>query len=330
MPDLPNEEREKRFVATGPNQGFSVRGVTGFYTEADKLAYGVNVQGSACGVYGESVNESSGRTALFEDGGIGVEGFGERFGVFGNGNRGIAGVFGENNRGRSGVIGTASLHAAGTGVVGLSLRSLGNPLSTLDSIPDPADGDGTGVLGSSGTGTGVKGSSSTGAGVSGHSVSGPGVKGSSTTGDGVFGEINLPGKSGVAGSNHLGTGVFGSSMQGIGVDGSSQSGVGVHGGSGENRGGVFESISAAQVQLVPHKPGKLIPDQPFPVRALNPKGHQTGLPANGRAGDLLCTSMEVQTGKPVAVLWFCVRDRDNLDPAIWRQVLLGPESRGQG
>ena len=56
MPNLPNETVKKRVVATGPNEGFTVRGETGFYTESDKLDYGVNVQGKKCGVYGECVH----------------------------------------------------------------------------------------------------------------------------------------------------------------------------------------------------------------------------------------------------------------------------------
>ncbi len=45
-----------------------------------------------------------------------------------------------------------------------SLASLGNPLVTFASTPNPVDGSGTGVFGSSGSGTGVLGTSHTGRG----------------------------------------------------------------------------------------------------------------------------------------------------------------------
>lgn len=50
------------------------------------------------------------------------------------------------------------------GIVGASVRNLGNPLQTFDSFPEPADGSGTGVLGTSGSGPGVSGSSGEGSG----------------------------------------------------------------------------------------------------------------------------------------------------------------------
>ena len=51
-----------------------------------------------------------------------VHGFGENFGVVGNGNRGLAGVIGWNNRGRAGIIGATM--RGGTGVFGASLQAL--------------------------------------------------------------------------------------------------------------------------------------------------------------------------------------------------------------
>ena len=61
MSDLPNEDREKRHVATGPNVGLSIRGLTGFFTNAASLDFGVNVQGIHCGVYEESGIQDSPR-----------------------------------------------------------------------------------------------------------------------------------------------------------------------------------------------------------------------------------------------------------------------------
>ena len=149
--------------------------------------YGVNVQGQRCGVLGQSieVDTQGSRHRDSDVTGVGVHGFGENFGVFGNGSRGIAGVFGQHLRGRSGIIGAAMRN--GTGVVGASVRNMGNPLERFRSVPDPADGGGTGVFGTSGTGPGVHGSSSEGIGVRGTNETGPGVRGSSSEGIGVHG-----------------------------------------------------------------------------------------------------------------------------------------------
>ena len=152
---------DDQFTALGPPSSGSGFPFSAFSTSATGMEYGVNAQGGRCGVYGESVNFESGRESDVQ--GVGVHGFGENFGVFGNGNRGIAGVFGQHNRRRGvGIIG-ASMRG-GTGVVGVSLASLGNPLVTFASTPNPADGSGTGVFGSSGSGAGVLGTSHTGRG----------------------------------------------------------------------------------------------------------------------------------------------------------------------
>src|SRR5688572_276515 len=105
MPNLPNEDREKRYVATGPNQGFTIRGVTGFYTDAGLLDFGVNVQGNRCGVYGESFRPGGEpRTPPSGDNeNVGVCGVGLTYGVFGQGSQ-IAGVVGRNVENGAGVI----------------------------------------------------------------------------------------------------------------------------------------------------------------------------------------------------------------------------------
>jgi hypothetical protein len=101
------------------------------------------------------------------------------------------------------------------------------------------------------------------------------------------------------------------------------------------RAGVFGSDSAAQVRLVPHQPLKQPAlNQTFAVQALITKGLAAEFPANGQAGDLLCTTMRV--GKPprdveIGTLWFCEKGGiDQANPAHWRQVLLGPVFSGQG
>ena len=89
---------DDQFTATGPaftGSGFPRAGFSTNRAGAN-FTYGVNVQGSRCGVYGECVLGGSGRRESDVEG-VGIYGFGERFGVYGNGNRGIAGVFGVHN-----------------------------------------------------------------------------------------------------------------------------------------------------------------------------------------------------------------------------------------
>jgi hypothetical protein len=75
--------------------------------------------------------------------------------------------------------------AAGIGVIGVSVKNLGNPLETFSSVPTPADGSGVGVLGTSGTGTGVRGASGEGSGGKFSSEGGPGVVAESDSGTGL-------------------------------------------------------------------------------------------------------------------------------------------------
>jgi hypothetical protein len=186
---------------------------------------------------------------------------------------------------------TARESFAGPGVVGVAG---GVP------VPDPLATRNIGVYGEGSTGVFAQG------------IAIPGLPGETNVGLSAVGSV------GVVANGHFAGGRF--SGDEVGVEGHGDSGTG----------GVFESNKAAQVRLTPHEAVEPIPDEPFPVRALNPKGHETVLPANGQAGDLLCTSMKATTGKPVAVLWFCVTSGDTTGPALWRQVLLGPEVRGQG
>jgi hypothetical protein len=230
---------EDQFTATGPSfteAGFE-RAAFSTGREGTDSTYGVNVQGSFCGVYGESAPDSD-RTADVP--GVGVFGVGQNFGVFGKGTPGggIAGVFGQHNRGGVGIIGAAM--RGGTGIVGASVGSLGNPLATFAPVKDPADGSGTGVFGTSGEGAGVRGSSR----------EGNGVIGTSMAGDGVVGGSDADVKSGVFGFNTLQTGAaFGvsgksDSPDGAGINGFSDPGVGVKGTSKTNDGVVGSSSVA--------------------------------------------------------------------------------------
>ena len=212
---------DDQFTAVGPSLTGSGFPNAGFSTHASDMNHGVNVRGEKCGVYGESnVPIPSDREP--EVNGIGVHGFGTTFGVSGRATPGgIAGVIGRHGNNGIGVIGAVrSDNLKGIGVIGVSRSpGLGSPTAP---VPDPADGLGIGVLGTSGKG--------------------PGVRGSSETGEG--GQFE----------SRKGAGVTGTSDSGVGVAGTSGSGVGVTGKSAENRGGLFSSAETiAQIQLVPHQ-----------------------------------------------------------------------------
>ena len=178
---------DDQFTAVGPSHHTSGFKRTAFSTSnPSNFEYGVNVQGERCGVYGESAHPNSIRESTVE--GVGVHGFGENFGIVGNGSRGIAGVYGHANRSKAGVLGAAM--RGGTGVIGASVENLGNPLETFRSPLDPANGSGIGVLGKSGRGTGVQGISSDGSGGDFSSVAGAGVIGRSEEGIGVHAVSN--------------------------------------------------------------------------------------------------------------------------------------------
>ena len=215
---------DDQFTAVGPPFAGSGFPRSGFSTSAAGMVYGLNVQGDRCGVYGESIRVDGDRESTNE--GVGVHGFGENFGVVGNGNRGIAGVYGQNNRGRIGAIGAAM--RGGTGVVGASLEDLGNPLATWQTIPSPsAGGSGTGVLGISRTGIGVQGQSETSTGILGQSTSGIGAQGQSETSTGILGQSTSG--IGVQGQSETSTGILGQSTSGIGVQGQSETSTGILG-----------------------------------------------------------------------------------------------------
>jgi hypothetical protein len=164
--------REDQFTAIGPAQHDSGFPFTAFSTSATGMAYGANLQGDRAGVYAEAVSGGTNRESDVT--GVGAWAHGDSFGVVGRaanrpGKPVVAGVYGENPLGGSGVIGAAQRD--GIGVLGSSVRALGNPLQAGQA---PADGAGTGVLGRSGGGEGVRGESDRGDGVAGQSQSGRG------------------------------------------------------------------------------------------------------------------------------------------------------------
>lgn len=167
---------EDQFTAVGPSLTGSGFPRAGFSTKASDMVHGVNVRGEKCGIYGESdVPLPSAREP--ETDGVGVHGFGTKFGVSGRATaNGIAGIIGRQGNNGIGVIGAVkSEDLKGIGVVGVSRSpSLGSPTAP---VPDPADGLGIGVLGTSGKGPGVRGSSQSGEGGQFESESGVGATG---------------------------------------------------------------------------------------------------------------------------------------------------------
>jgi hypothetical protein len=243
---------DDQFTATGPPFTGSGFPRAAFSTKATGMVYGANVQGDRAGVYAESVRAETDRESDVE--GVGVHGEGDNFGVFGrtfasDAGSEVAGVFGEHNRGGVGVIG--AVMRGGTGVAGVSVASLGNPIATFVSLPDPADGSGTGVFGSSGSGAGVRGTSRTSPGVLGTSQASAGVRGESQDSDAVVGKSG----SGRGGVFESGTNAAGSPV--------------------------------GQVGLVPH--AMIVPDAvPFAPVVFDPRV-VSQLPTDGRGGDLLVT-----------------------------------------
>ena len=100
----------QEFIAVGPSSAaFST-----FHPPTRPIAYGANVKGTKCGVYGESaLSVESDREADVD--GVGVFGEGETFGVFGTNTRGVTGVFGAHHGHHD------AHHRAGIGAIGAAL-----------------------------------------------------------------------------------------------------------------------------------------------------------------------------------------------------------------
>lgn len=113
-----------------------------------------------------------------------------------------------------------------------------------------------------------------------------------------------------------------------GVSGVGVGGPGVRGSSDTNRGGIFSSIAAPQLQLSPFRVRTVLPN-PMPV---SPTAISLGLlregvaalPKTGQAGDLMTLLDDTR----MCTLWFCVKGWDKVNAALWTQVLLGPSFVG--
>jgi hypothetical protein len=115
----------------------------------------------------------------------------------------------------------------------------------------------------------------------------------------------------------------------VGVSGVGEGGPGVRGSSDKDRGGIFASIAAPQVQLTPFRVKAKLPN-PSPVSPTAiPLGYlkenSSLLPKTGQAGDLMTLIDDTRA----CTLWFCVKRYDKANPAMWAQVLLGPSFAGQ-
>jgi hypothetical protein len=134
----------------------------------------------------------------------------------------------------------------------------------------------------------------------------------------------------------LGAGVFGRGLKAgvVGVAGF-KGGSPVGFGGVEGRGGIFRAKRSAQVQLEPRPAPTVnnrvdvVPDAFFPADA--PGGsvdEPAKLPRDGQAGDLLATT-DFEAGEELrCTLWFCTSGQTGTDPAVWREVLLGPPFAG--
>jgi hypothetical protein len=250
---------DDQFTATGPaftGAGFS-RAAFSTNRVGTDCTYGVNAQGSTCGVYGESVQTSPLTNRQAPKPNAGVCGIGDDFGVFGKGrtkasvqaetdNFSAIGVVALNKDRRLSPninsVGIATVSATeafrGYGVVGLSMRQMNltqsgttprvgrDPQTGKISLENLELGGGTGVLGA--TGIFPRAALGTSTGVAG--VGGTGV-------------VGIGHWEGVDGRSDSGHAVIGTTRAGVGVEGIGEdTGAGVVGRSASGVGGFFTSL----------------------------------------------------------------------------------------
>jgi len=123
------------------------------------------------------------------------------------------------------------------------------------------------------------------------------------------------------------TGVAGHGVTGVG--GVGEGGPGVRGSSDKDRGGIFASIAAPQLQLTPFRVKATLPKPSAVSPTAIPLGflkeNSSLLPKTGQAGDLMTLIDDTR----MCTLWFCVKGWDKVNAALWTQVLLGPSFPGQ-
>lgn len=331
----------------GPNTAFKIPGPTGVGVA------GIGGLVNGVGVYGEGGGNGTGVLGDGGGGSPGVTGFGgpeQGTGVFGLGSGGerLAGPRERLPRPNGIAGGGIGVHGTGGNVVAESV-----PLGKLPgtgvlgrggSIITQNGGGfllGTGVIGIGGSGeepvepigdAGSVGVFGQGAAARMERVVAGGTStlvGPAEAGAGVIGRGGLttppefPGGAGVIGlaggqskppiAETGATGVYGLGRTGVNARGSGGPGLNAH--SDHDRGGVFGSENAAQIQLVPHRVRRGFET---PERGVVP------LPKAGKGGDL----MTLVDADGSCTLWFCVRG-SGAGPARWAEVLLGPAFNGQ-
>jgi hypothetical protein len=252
------------YTAIGP-------GANGYWTDATRLNYGVNVQGNTAGVYAEALADSPGTRA--SPGGTGVCGWGDSIGVFG---------FGFQAGGLGSSVGPQPLDSRPTGVWGMAAPPIGSA-SIVQVVG--VRGDCSGAL----QGTGVHGTSQVGI----------GVWGGSAGSVGVFGQAQDPSAAldFYAANFAVTAGVFG-----IGFN---YGGVFRWGGpQPDDANNMVTPPNFANIQLTAVKLGDY-PKKPTATPFVPPKTPPTppDLPRNGQPGDILVVD---QTGVKDAQVWICL------------------------
>jgi hypothetical protein len=281
----------------------------GFFTDANNITYGVNVQGvdtthQGCGVYAEAMLHSPGLRKSRDGSRPGVWGVGDHYGVYGASNKLYANQIDDT------------------------------PLLSPDALTgiDPNDPRAKGGIG-----------------VAGASLNVPGVIGTSDVRDstkGLFVDEIIPHTAGVMGLSNTSIGVMGVNVAVANPNTNAppqilamlspaapQSNAGIFGWSMSGRGGVFGSAApvidgtpapppnqgSAQIRILPAQVSSVHvqPQQP-------PSNLPPSLPLAGQAGDLMAVIGPSPAGVPPATaeLWFCIQSGGSLaEPAaLWAKV----------
>jgi hypothetical protein len=277
----------------------------GFFTHANNITYGVNVQGvdtthQGCGVYAEAMLHSPGLRKSRDGSRPGVWGVGDHYGVYGASNKLYTNQIDDT------------------------------PLLSPDALTgiDPNDPRAKGAIG-----------------VAGASLNVPGVIGTSDVRDstkGVFVDEIIPHPAGVMGLSNTSIGVMGVNVAVANPNTNvppqiltvlPQSNAGIFGWSMSGRGGVFGSAApvidgtpvppvnqgSAQIRLLPAQVSSVDvqPQQP-------PPNLLPSLPMAGQAGDLMAVIGPSFAGLPPATaqLWFCIKSGGTQaqPAAIWAKV----------
>lgn len=252
------------------------------------------------------------------------------------------------NENMEGVVGEAS--KAATGVVGIGRTGVAGYADLVTRDPNQINREvvtraGVIGVGASASATGVGGTP----GVFG--IGSPGVRGD---GDevGIAGTGVNVGGVGVKGTADIGVGVYGTGLTGVqgeapfnptdrvvGVSGLSNSpnGVGVWGYSSEGLAGEFQTGRGPQIRLVPHGSGATYFGKGWTPTIVDVDGRSDApplpLPKNAQVGEIACLVLPLphasdEPERQRATLWLCVGFDGPDSPALWQQILTGPEYPG--